>query len=168
MRTSSLLFLCLWICVFITQASSHLCMGSCEKSFEAICPLFCILWSSTHPQSGSLCPSWCCTRGSFPCDARTLCAGSAAPPEKTFLESWPETWPDKIQTENLPTVRLTDERNLICFKTYFVPQFVQSGVLKCFSQFGIMVFQVVAVQGTVVLLPIHSVLGQDDYESKYS
>lgn len=51
---------------------------------------------------------------------------------------------------------------------HFVPQFVQSGVLKHFSQFGVMVFQVVAVQGTVVLLTIHSILGQDDYKSEYS
>lgn len=52
--------------------------------------------------------------------------------------------------------------------THFVPQFVQPGVLKYFSQFGLMVFQVVAVEGTVVLLTIQSILGQDDYESKYS
>lgn len=52
--------------------------------------------------------------------------------------------------------------------THFVPQFVQSGVLKRFSQLGVMVFQVVAVQGTVVFLTIHSIFGQDDYESKYS
>lgn len=45
--------------------------------------------------------------------------------------------------------------------THFVPQFVQSGVLKYFSQFDIMVFQVVAVYGTVVLLTVQSIFGQD-------
>lgn len=50
---------------------------------------------------------------------------------------------------------------VLCTHSHLVPEFVQSGIIKYVSLFGVVILQVIVLEWSSVSFPIHSVLGQD-------